>query len=94
MKPCKICKQAKGYHNNDGTWDNIRNNNGWSYSSPDIPKHKFEMDNLAFLEKKLRVKELEEKHRKLNFCMICKNIRKSPFGICQECSVVLIEENV
>jgi hypothetical protein len=72
MKPCSICKQPKTYH----TWYRVNIPGG----------HKFEMDNLIYLERKAAAKELVDKHHKLNFCQICKQNRKSPFGICQECS--------
>jgi hypothetical protein len=56
--------------------------------------HKFEMDNLLWVEKQLEKREREDKHKKLNFCLICKQDRKSPFGICKECSERLIGETV
>ena len=52
------------------------------------------MDNLTYLERRLKAKELVEKHKKLNICLICKQDRKSPFGICKDCSERLIGENV
>jgi len=48
--------------------------------------HKFEMDNLLWIENKLKQREREDKHKKLNYCLICKQDKKSPFGICRECS--------
>jgi hypothetical protein len=81
MKPCKICQRPKTYH----TWYFIRGTDGG---------HEFSMDNLLYLEKQLKNKELEEKHKKLNFCQICNLIKKSPFGICKECSERLIVEHL
>lgn len=54
--------------------------------------HIFEMDNLLYLERKLKAKELADKHNKLNFCLLCKENKKSPFGICKLCSEQLIVE--
>lgn len=82
MKPCKICKEPKSIHFNFGWMD---------FTKPD---HEFVMDNLGYLERRLKAKELEDKHKKLNFCLICKQGRKSPFGICKECSERLIEEKI
>ena len=79
MKPCKHCGQPKTYHIFD-------------YNSFSKIDHKFEMDNLLWLENRLKAKEGDEKHRKLNYCQICKNNKKSPFGICKECSERLIGE--
>jgi hypothetical protein len=79
VKPCKICNEPKTWHY------------GWRI---DYPDHKFEMDNLAYLEKRVLAKELVDKHKKLNFCLICKQDKKSPFGICKECSERLIQEKV
>jgi hypothetical protein len=81
VKPCKICGGSKTSHYT--SW--------LGYGTPD---HKFEMDNLLWIERQLKVKELEEKHKKLNFCQLCKQNKKSPFGICKECSEVLINRNI
>jgi hypothetical protein len=78
MKPCRVCQQPKTYH----TWYLTATN------------HKFEMDNLLWVEGQLKKREREDKHRKLNFCLLCKQDRKSPFGICRECSERLIGEKV
>ena len=80
MKPCKICQQPKSIHFSSSWMD---------FSKPD---HKFEMDNLLYIENKLKKREREDKHKKLNFCLICKQDKKSPFGICKECSERLIGE--
>lgn len=82
MKPCKICGFGKVYHNSP---------NWMSFTRPD---HEFQMDNLLWIENQLKKKEREEKHNKLNYCLICKNTRKSPFGICKDCSERLIGEKV
>lgn len=71
MKPCKHCNSPKSYHS---TFPILYGN------------HKFEMDNLLWIENQLKAKELKEKHQRLSYCQICKNTRKSPFGICKECS--------
>jgi hypothetical protein len=81
MKPCKTCGLPKNHHK--GTYVH-----GW-YSKRD---HEFEMDNLLWVENQLKKREREEKHKRLNFCQICKQNKKSPFGICKECSDRLIEE--
>lgn len=78
MKPCLVCKQAKGFH---------------GYNIFGTADHQYKPDNLAYLERMVKLKETREKARKLNWCLICKNVRKSPFGICQECSAKLILEN-
>lgn len=80
MKPCKHCGQAKTYHGLyvDGF-----------YNKKD---HQYEMDNLLWIENRLKAKERDEKHKKLNYCLICKLDKKSPFGICKECSERLIGE--
>jgi len=62
-----------------------------SFTKPD---HEYEMDNLVYLERRLKAKELVEKHKKLNYCLICKQDKKSPFGICKECSERLIGEKI
>ena len=82
MKPCKICQQPKSYHDYyiNGFLNAIN--------------HKFEMDNLLWIERQLGKKEREDKHKKLNYCQICKQDKKSPFGICKECSERLIGEKV
>jgi len=80
MKPCKICGFPKTSHLNI-SW----------FSKAD---HKFEMDNLLWIENKLKQREREDKHKKLNFCLICKQDKKSPFGICKECSELLIKEKL
>jgi hypothetical protein len=79
MKPCKHCGGSKTWHKFD-------------YNSFTHADHKFEMDNLLWIENQLKKKEREEKHKKLNFCLICKQDKKSPFGICKECSERLIGE--
>jgi hypothetical protein len=79
MKPCKICGAAKTYHYDPFSWTN---------------GHKFEMDNLLWVENQLKAKEREEKHKRLNYCQICKQDKKSPFGICKECSERLIKEKI
>lgn len=79
MKPCRICQKPKTYH-------------GWYFIHNAAGGHEFQMDNLAYLERKVKAKEQQEKHNKLNFCQICRLVRKSPFGICQECSTRLIAE--
>lgn len=80
MKPCQICQLPKTYH----TWYYVHGADG----------HEFQMDNLAYLELKVKAKERKEKHCRLNFCQICKLDRKSPFGICEECSIKIIAENI
>jgi len=82
MKPCKICAQPKTWHDTyvNGYLSNV--------------DHKFEMDNLLWIENQLKKREREDKHNKLNYCLICKQDKKSPFGICKECSERLIQEKV
>lgn len=75
MKSCRLCKQPKSYHVNK-----------WLGG----PDHKFELDNLDFLNRKFEAKLKEEKHRRLNYCQICRLIKKSPFGLCKECSEMSI----
>jgi hypothetical protein len=82
MKPCKICHEPKGWH-------------GQSYGGyVSITAHEFQMDNLLWIEKQLEKKEREDKHKKLNYCQICKQDKKSPFGICQQCSEWAIKGNL
>ena len=81
MKPCKICQQPKTYHD-------------WSFVNYTTNGHKFEMDNLLWLEKKVKAKEAADKRRALNFCQICGYTKKTPFGICKECSAMLIAERL
>ena len=80
MKPCLVCKQSKSYHHGGFIWGTTTD-------------HEYKADNLAYLERMVKLKEVREKARKLNYCLICKNIKKSPFGICKECSTKLIKEN-
>lgn len=77
MKPCKHCNSPKTYHS---TFPTLYGN------------HQYEMDNLLWIENCLKAKERDEKHKKLNYCLICKLDKKSPFGICKECSERLIGE--
>jgi hypothetical protein len=79
MKPCLVCEQPKGYHSSD-------------FILGTRLDHEYKADNLAYLERMVKLKETREKARKLNWCLICKNVRKSPFGICKECSAKLILE--
>jgi len=78
MKPCLICQQPKTHHSDYG-WRNF-NKDG----------HDFKADNLAYLERKVKLKEARDKAHKLNWCQICLDVRKSPFGICKECSAKII----
>ena len=88
MKPCKICTHPKTYHNKGiycidvciACWDDKKK------------LHKFELDNLALLERKFEVKQRNNYHKKLNFCQLCNQVKKSPFGICKECSENIISK--
>ena len=79
MKPCVVCQQPKTWHT-------------WSFTNFGDHKHEYKADNLAYLERQLKLKEAREKAHRLNYCQICKLVRKSPFGICRECSERLIAE--
>ena len=81
MKPCKHCGGTKTSH--------LTHWMDWAK-----PTHEYEMDNLLWIENQLKKREREDKHKKLNFCLICKQDKKSPFGICKECSERLIQEKV
>lgn len=77
MKPCSICGEPKTWH--DDFWN--------------IKDHKFQLDNLKYLEKKYSNKKKKEEQKKRNTCQICGNYRKSPFGICKECSEILVNRH-
>jgi hypothetical protein len=53
--------------------------------------HKFELDNLDYLERKFNRKEEREARRKRNYCLICRLVKKSPFGLCKECCEMFIK---
>lgn len=82
MKPCFVCKQPKTWHEE------------YNFLYSDKENHPYQPDNLAYLERQLKLKEARDKAHRLNFCQICKTKRKSPFGICQSCSITFIVENI